>query len=251
MATKQTKAEEEERIRATVLRQARDIEDRKKLQARIADLVIEAFDLPSRPDADPSEPQPSDATLFKQCLSLFQTSDLDDLIAERNIDNRCGYALCPKPNKRVNRGGSKVWNGKAGKDFELVNRAEMEKWCSLRCQERTAFARIQLGTEPAWLRDVRAVNIKLLDEAGFGDLALADAFKVIPGPLSASYRMLTITETLSLGQDHGDEIARQLKALALERGESGLEADTNTSAIIERSSDSIPPPPTGEISYHG
>jgi RNA polymerase II-associated protein 2 len=178
MANKQTKADEEERIRAAVLRQARDIDDRKKLQARIADLVLEAFDLPSRADADPAKPQPSNATLFKQCLGLFQASDLDDLITERNVDDRCGYALCPRPNKKVDRGGKKVWNGKAGKDFELVDRAEMEKWCSSRCQERTAFVRVQLGTEPAWLRETRAVDIKLLDEAGLGDLGLADAFKV-------------------------------------------------------------------------
>src|SRR4051812_46722946 len=87
-----------DRIRATALRQARDIEDRKKLQARVADLVVEAFDLPSNPDADPAKPQPSDASLFRHCISLFQSSDLNDLVYERNVDNRCGYALCPKPN---------------------------------------------------------------------------------------------------------------------------------------------------------
>lgn len=178
MATGISNTTEEDRIRATALRQARDIEDRKKLKARVADLVIEAFDLPSRPDADPAKPQASDATLLKHCLSLFQPADLDDLIYERNVDNRCGYALCPKPNLKLQRGGEKVWNQKTGKDFKLVNKAELERWCSQSCQERTAFVRAQLGLEPAWLRVVRDVDIKLLDEVRPD--SLADSLQVGP-----------------------------------------------------------------------
>ncbi len=170
MTTNMSKAEAEKRIRSTVLRHATDIEDRKRLQSRIADLIVEAFDLPSKTDADPARPQLSDASLFKQCLGLFQASDLDDLVYERNVDNRCGYALCPKPNQKLSHNGDLMWNKKGGKDFKLVNKAEMEKWCSQLCQERTAFVRAQLGTEPAWLRDVKAVDIKFLDEVGTDNL---------------------------------------------------------------------------------
>ena len=180
MTTDISKRTDEDRIRASALRQARDIEDRKKLKARVADLVIEAFDLPSRPDADPANPQPSDATLFKQCLAVFQSSDLDDLIYERNVDNRCGYGLCPRPNLKVNRGGEKVWNLKSGKDFKLLDRVELEKWCSRRCQEKTVFVRAQLGKEPAWLRVIRAVDIQLLNE--FDSDNLTGAFKVRRDP---------------------------------------------------------------------
>ncbi len=176
MAIEESKTSEEERVRTTVMRQARDIDDRKKLQGRVADLVVEAFDLPSRPNADPAKPQSSDASLFKQCLSLFQPSDLDDLISERNIDDRCGYALCPKPNLKVANGGEKVWNLKGGKDFKIVDRRELEKWCSNSCQGRAAFVRAQLGTDPAWLRVIRAVDIKLLDEVNAE--SLTDSFKV-------------------------------------------------------------------------
>lgn len=176
MTTENPKADAEKRIRTTALRQAEEIEERKKLQARIADLVVEAFDLPSTPDADPARPQPSDATLFKQCLGLFQPSDLDDLIYERNVDNRCGYALCPKPNQKLSHNGELVWNKQGGKDFKLVNKAEMERWCSPLCQQRTVFVRAQLGTEPAWLRDVKAVTIKLYDEVA-GE-TLADSLNV-------------------------------------------------------------------------
>lgn len=165
------KTDGEDRIRSTALRHAQEIEERKRLQARIADLVVEAFDLPSTPDADPAKPQSSDASLFKQCLGLFQPSDLDDLIYERNVDNRCGYALCPRPNQKLAHNGQKVWNKKSGKDFKLVDKAELEKWCSPACQERTLFVRVQLGSDPAWLREVHALNIKLLDEVQTDSLA--------------------------------------------------------------------------------
>lgn len=175
MASTTFKPDDEKRVRATALRHAIDIEARKRLQARIADLVVEAFDLPSKPDADPAHPSSSDASLFKQCLGLFQAPDLDDLIYERNIDNRCGYALCPRPNQKLSYNGQKVWNKKSGKEFKLVNKAELEKWCSMNCQERTIFVQAQLGTDPAWLREVHTVDIKLLDEVGNDNLA--DSFK--------------------------------------------------------------------------
>jgi len=163
-------SDREERIRNTALRHAQDIEGRKRLQTRIADLVVNAFDLPSRPDAEPARPLASDATLFKQCLALFRPSDLDDLIYERNVDDRCGYALCPHPNEKLINAGQKVWNQKGGKDFRLLDRAELEKFCSPACRERAAFVRAQLRTEPAWLRQeaLSGNDVKLLDEMNGG-----------------------------------------------------------------------------------
>ena len=185
MASGTSKAEAETRIRNTALRHARDIEERKILQTRIADLVVEAFDLPSKSDADPAHPLASDVALFKMCLSLFQASDLDDLIYERNVDNRCGYALCPRPNQKSLHNGQKVWNKKTGRDFKLIDKAELEKWCSTACQERTLFVRAQLGTEPAWLREIQTVDIKLLDEVAETD-SLAESLHVSPTELQPS-----------------------------------------------------------------
>ncbi|KIW19853.1 hypothetical protein PV08_00428 [Exophiala spinifera] len=215
----------ENRIRSTALRHATEIEDRKKLQTRIADLIVEAFELPTKPDADPARPSPSDASLFKQCLGLFQQSDLDDLIYERNVDNRCGYALCPKPNQRLSHTGNLVWNRKGGKDFKLVNKAEMEKWCSSLCAERTAFVRTQLGTGPAWLRDITAVDIKLFDEFDTDHLA-------------ESLNALSVARTAE------DEVAEKMQALALERGELKVNRNEEGVTLIEKSSDEIPEPPS-------
>ena len=242
MATDTSKPTDEDRIRSTVLRQAKDIKDRKKLQARIADLVIEAFDLPSKPDADPAKPQSSDASLFRHCLSLFQASDLDDLIYERNIDHRCGYALCPRPNRKLAQAGEKVWNQKGGKDFKLVDRIELEKWCSKTCQDRTDFVRAQLGTEPAWLRVIRAVDIKLLDEVGSGDLN--DSFKVCTiKSCHVSRQIAHQSQTLSISKATDDDMVDRMQALALERGELNVNTDDGSFDLIERSSDKIPRAP--------
>lgn len=164
-------------IRSSALRHARTIEERKNLQARIADMIVEAYDLPTSPDADPANPASSDLALFKECLKLFQPKDLDDLIYERNVDDRCGYALCPKPNQKLVHNGEKVWNKQGGKDFQLLDKADLERWCSDACGERTVFVKAQLSTEPAWLRTVETENIKLLDEVRNVD-GLASALKV-------------------------------------------------------------------------
>lgn len=121
-------------VRATAYRYARNFEEKKALRNRVADLVLEIFDIPADSSANPACPQLSDANLFRQGLELFQISDFDDLVRERNIDNRCGYGLCSRPNMKVHGGHQTVWNGKGGKAFSLVPKAELEKWCSeVRC----------------------------------------------------------------------------------------------------------------------
>jgi RNA polymerase II-associated protein 2 len=239
---------DEDRIRTTALRQAKDIEERKQLRARVADLVVEAFDLPSKSDADPAHPQPADAALFRQCLSLFQPSDLDDLIYERNVDDRCGYALCPKPNLKIAHGGEKVWNQKGGKDFKLVDKVDLEKWCSRPCQERTAFVRSQLASEPAWLRIVQTVDIKLLDEVNSD--SLADSFRV--SCRSRSENHADNIQTLAIAKSADDDVAERMQALALERGDLNVKANEGAVDIIERDSDKMPRAPRpGANRSHG
>jgi RNA polymerase II-associated protein 2 len=155
---------EARRHQSTVLRHALRLQDEKRLQAHILDLVLEAYDLPSQPTSSASQASSLDIQHFKSCLSLFQPSDFDDLVRERNIDDRCGYALCSNPNKKLDPGGRKVWNRKGGSDFRIVDRAEMERWCSDECGRRAAFVKAQLNPEPAWLRDSQNLSVQLLDE---------------------------------------------------------------------------------------
>ena len=172
MATSASKSGQDSRHRATAVKNGLMLEEKKKLRSRILDLILEAYDLPSQRISSPTEASSVDIKLFKTSLGLFQPSDFDDLVRERNIDERCGYALCSNPNKKLAPGGAKVWNGKGGREFRLVDRAELERWCSAQCDQRAAFVRAQLSTEPAWLRDSQFEDIKLLDEMPkTGDLA--------------------------------------------------------------------------------
>ena len=55
-------------------------------------------------------------------------------------------------------------HGKA-KDFKVVEREELEKWCSEACARRALYVRVQLSESPAWEREAAAsVDIDLLDE---------------------------------------------------------------------------------------
>ncbi len=151
----------ESRVRATAVHHARMIEEKKQLRNRIADLVVECFDLPSQSVPSPAKASAKDVSLFKESLNLFQPTDFDDLIVERNIDSRCGYALCSNPNQKAPHQGKHVWSTEA---HFFVDKAEFERWCSKKCRDRGAFVRVQLSTEPAWLREDRPLDVKLLDE---------------------------------------------------------------------------------------
>ena len=192
MATSSPNSGQDSRRRATAVRHAVLLEEKKKLKSRILDLVLEAYDLPSQKTSSPAEASSVDIQLFKTCLCLFQPSDFDDLVRERNIDDRCGYALCSNPNKKLPPGGDKVWNGKGGRDFRLVERAELEKWCSIECDQRAAFVLAQMSTEPSWLRDSQQENVKLLDEMPkTGDLA--DILQVRSPPAGKCGQLTVLT----------------------------------------------------------
>lgn len=217
-----------DRFRESALRHARIIEDQKRIKAQVADLILECFDLPSQQTASPSNPVPADAKIFSNALSLFQSTDFDELVSERNIDDRCGYALCPKPNQKARHTGSKVWNRKSGKDFKLLDRAEVEKWCSDACKARGEFAKGQLSSEPAWLRDVTETKVHLLDEVQHAkDLAAA-------------------IKDLSIRDSGRDVLEAKLKDLSLERGD-GVNADVGNIDVVERETTAASDPPLPSV----
>lgn len=151
----------QERVRQIAEQHAQDIESKKSVQNRVLDLILEAYDLPSNKDADPTEPAARDLAKFRECLSLFRPSDLDELVSERNIDERCGYTLCGKPPHKQFSAG-KVWSNKSG---TLVDRKTPTQYCSQECGVRNNFVRSQLSTEPAWTRIEKPQEISLLDVA--------------------------------------------------------------------------------------
>ena len=227
-------------VRATAYRYAQSFEEKKALRNRVADLVVELFDIPADPGADPARPSLSDAYLFKQGLGLFQPSDFDDLVRERNIDDRCGYSLCPRPNVKV-QGGQTVWNGKGGKNFSLVPKAELEKWCSKECGDRAMFVRAQLSKEPSWNRETSSNdNVRLLDEVqGAREKSNREAAEV--NGLTGSLQGMVLEENgRSLTKD---ELAGRLQELALERGELRVTETGDKVSLMEKPTTAVPKPP--------
>jgi RNA polymerase II-associated protein 2 len=222
MTTKPSNAPPEERIRSTALSHARNLEDQKAMRNRVLDLVIQVVDLPSNPTSNPARPLAADVALLKQGLCLFQPSDLDDVILERNVYDKCGYGLCPRPNTKVE-GSSEnriIWGKRSGPAFKIVPRAELERWCSKVCEDRTAFIRVQLGKEPAWLRSSPIQEIKLLDESDNHDSDQAlvrdvSTLDIDTTPASGS----EVRSSLEKGRQDQADVTERLKQLSIERGD--------------------------------
>ena len=156
----------EDRDRETALYHAALIQQQKDVEMEILDATERLIDFPLNATSTAAKPALSDVTLFKELLQLFQPSDYDILIEERNINDHCGYALCPSP--RIRDGGRGTYrllgtSGKA-KDFKVVRKEELEKWCSDDCAKRAMYVKVQLSERPAWERAASSQRIELLNE---------------------------------------------------------------------------------------
>jgi RNA polymerase II-associated protein 2 len=205
-----TTSSTEDRDREVALYHANLIQQRKDIELNILLSTETLIDYPlAQSPYDASNPSPTDAREFKRLLRPFQPTDYDELIQERNINEKCGYTLCP--NARVKDGGGGKYrllgtNGKA-KDFKVVKKEELEKWCSEACAKRALYVRVQLSESPAWEREAAGstVNIDLLDE-----------------PKSADGVIVEGLENLNLRS--GEDKKQDAADLALERGDKGLAA---------------------------
>jgi hypothetical protein len=170
------------------LQHARILQQHKDLEARVFEAINTLLDYPLHPSepsaaVDPSSssstypgttpspssptsvttatatataaahPSPTDAAAFKQLVRIFQPTDYDDLIEERTIANRCGYALCPNARRRLPGAGEFKLRNVGRKDFDIVRTRDLEKWCSDDCARRALYVKVQLGETPAWERD--------------------------------------------------------------------------------------------------
>jgi RNA polymerase II-associated protein 2 len=207
--------------KSNALRYAQNIQFQKIMQERVLDLLINTVDLPSYPATDPTRPLASDAALFKQALTLFQPKDFDDMILERNIYEKCAYALCPRPNLKQNREmrDRTFRHMKQARKFRMNTKEDLEKWCSVECAERALFVRLQLSTEPAWLRSTPVENISLLEESKEG----------------APAEDLTGTmQELGLEEHHSVDVASSLQRLALDQSKKRVVDDRMQALSLER-----------------
>ncbi|KAH7382426.1 Rtr1/RPAP2 family-domain-containing protein [Phaeosphaeria sp. MPI-PUGE-AT-0046c] len=141
----------EQRHLQVALHHANVLEERKKVEAAVLDSIIALMDYPTTPHADPKRPSPTDADFFRDAVVPFQPTDYDALIEERNIADRCGYALCPRPTKKARSTATKQF---VDTDYgvEIVDRKTLEVWCSADCAKRALYVKVQLSEEPAWMR---------------------------------------------------------------------------------------------------
>jgi hypothetical protein len=208
-ATSKTKAERDREIalyHANLIQQRKDIE----LEILLSTETLIDYPLASSPH-NASNPSPSDAESFKHHIRLFQTSDYDALIEERNINEHCGYTLCPNPRLKEEGVGKYRLIYKTGraKDFKVVEKTELEKWCSDACARRALYVRVQLSETAAWERGAAgsAVRIDLLDEPKAPEDAVMEGIE-----------QLNLSDTANARQE------KSTADLALERGDKGFAA---------------------------
>ncbi|KAI1775196.1 hypothetical protein F4818DRAFT_415814 [Hypoxylon cercidicola] len=130
------------------------------------------------------------------------------MIEERNTRGLCGYALCAKPRIRTGKGGEYKLVNFGRKDFNIVPRKELERWCSQQCARRAMYVKVQLNENAAWERaGIPSIRIELLDEPKQAGDEDDDAAK----------RLARDLEDLRIDKDR--KATRVAADLALERGD--------------------------------
>ncbi|EEA20941.1 hypothetical protein TMatcc_000943 [Talaromyces marneffei ATCC 18224] len=215
---------------AIALQHANQIQAQKDAQALILDRILELIELPSSESADPAQPAAQDAAALKAALVPFQPVDFDNLILERNIEGRCGYALCPREHRKEDPNAKFriLWGPKGsgdngrGREMKVVPREKLEMWCSDQCAERAMYLRVQLAEEPVWERravDSRTKPLELLEEA---QQTRKEATKTNgeqeDRTLTEKMKNLKVNDESSSASASTSEHTKQL---ALERGDTG------------------------------
>lgn len=148
------------------LEQAHLIQQRKDIESSILAAIEALLDFPPSPDSDPACPSTTDITYVKGFLKPFQPADYDSLTEERGINERCGYVFCPRPH-RVEDTSARYrilrlqHNGKD--DLKVVEKKELERWCSDECGKMALYIRVHLSKVPAWNR-TRDARIEIYGE---------------------------------------------------------------------------------------
>ena len=210
---------QDDRNRETAIYHAQLIQQQKEIEALIFASTENLLDLPSFSSADPAHPCSRDSELVKSSLRLFQPSDYDSLIEERNINKQCGYVLCPRPNRLQDTQAKYriLYGGGRGPDaLKIVERQTLEQWCSDDCGKRALYIKVQLNEEPAWTRSNTIDGTILLLED-------------IPNYQSGEDGKASQQEHVkSLDLDREEVLATRMRTLAIER------ADNNASSKILR-----------------
>ncbi|KAG6005552.1 hypothetical protein E4U54_000321 [Claviceps lovelessii] len=226
--------------REIAIAHAKLLQHRKDLEGEILDslVLLSEYPLDRGPAHSASSPAPSDISGFKTHVRLFQPSDYDDLIEERNVNELCGYTLCAKPRRKVGGGGKWKLTGRG----DIVKRKDLEQWCSAACAKRALFVKVQLNETAAWERaGIPDIQIDLLEEHRSVE--------------SEADRLALAVHDLQL--DEQRQAAQDATTLALERGDRGVGSKSNNSnnnniaskvKVVLREKDPKAPKPPEDIS---
>ena len=141
----------QQRNQEIALEHAHIIQQRKDVEAQIVAATEILLDFPSSPTSTAASPTSEDAARTKDLIKLFQPTDFDSLVEERNIDGKCGYVLCPLPHRTENTAGRFRIIMSGGSDsLKVIEKGKLEQWCSDDCGRRALYIRVQLSEEPAW-----------------------------------------------------------------------------------------------------
>lgn len=199
--------------REVAIKHARIIHSRREIEDQISDSMIELSKFPITRDSpyNASNPAPADAQSFRNLVRLYQPSDYEDLIEERNANGLCGYTLCPNPRSRVSSGGTFKLVNYGRKDFNIIPSRELERWCSQKCAKRAMYVKVQLNETAAWERaGMASIEIDLFEEEGQTSAASDST-----GPLAKDIANLKVEAQRKTAQNARD--------LALERGDTVTE----------------------------
>lgn len=134
----QVQAEKDRRNLSIALRHATRIQGQKNVEAQIANIEV-LLELPTGLSFTASE-----ASKFVSLLQIFQPSDFDNLVEERRIEGRCGYALCANAPRSAKLGAGAAWKLKAQGAGD---------YCSNDCLRKALYVKTQLSGVPAWERE--------------------------------------------------------------------------------------------------
>jgi len=207
--------------RALAVQHAEIIQHRKDLEREILDSIVTLSEYPQvrTGGASAAAPAAPDVADFKNGVRLFQPSDYDALVEERNANGLCGYALCPRPRVKHRGGGEwKIVNG------GIAQRKEIEKWCSKDCAKRALYVKVQLNETAAWERaGIPEIEIDLLGEEKLEDVTTSAVREL--------QRLRLQDERKAAGSS----------ALALERGDPGTNPGTGLVKLTIREKETKPP----------
>lgn len=265
-----------EEAREIALNHAYIIQNQKNLELAILESVELLLDFPTS-NNPASRPSDVDVDEFKKNLVHFRPTDFDDLIEERNIIHKCGYPLCPLPNKLQ---PTKAKFRILDKGRRIVEAKQLERFCGDECARRGLWIRVQLNDEPSWLRTGEdgqvgrgglEYRITLLEEekrepresAIKGDVRkLVDQLQgmgisATGLPVSLSQRQVQETEDIDREDSTTGKLADQLQTIAISNGSEPeiapqLPRGKELVTITERapsSSKNAEPPKAAKVSF--